>query len=57
MSRKRSLEELKKEIESKRERLNEMVRENIGDDDVLRFSTELDDLIMEYYELLKFNKK
>lgn len=45
------LEKLKNQIEEKKRRLNEMVLEEINKKEILEFSEELDQLILEYYRL------
>jgi len=56
MSKEQLIEELCKEIESKRAKLNSMVVDNVDKEYLLKFSTELDDLIRRFYEI-KLNKK
>ncbi len=45
------LEKLKNQIEEKKRRLNEMVLEEINKKEILEFSEELDQLILEYSRL------
>ncbi len=53
------LEQLKKEIEEKRVRLNKLVNGEINKEEVLRFSEELDCLISQYcgLELVAISEK
>ncbi|WP_236914028.1 aspartyl-phosphate phosphatase Spo0E family protein [Clostridium sp. Cult2] len=51
MSRERLLEELKTEIETKRNELNLLAVKDINRDEVLKFSIELDRLIDKYYNV------
>lgn len=44
----REIIELKEEIEEKREKLNKVVLDSKGKDEILRFSQELDILITKY---------
>ena len=44
------LEELKTEIEIKREKLNSLVIGEVSKEEVLKFSIELDELIHKYYK-------
>lgn len=45
------LEQLKIEIENKREKLNKLIIGDINKDEVLEFSTDLDNLIHRYYDI------
>lgn len=44
------LEELKSEIEVKREKLNNLILREVSKEEVLKFSVELDILIHKYYK-------
>lgn len=44
------LEELKSEIEVKREKLNNLILREVSKEEVLKFSVELDKLIHKYYK-------
>lgn len=44
-------EELKKEIETKRNILNRMIAKGMNKEDILKFSQELDELIGKYHKL------
>ncbi|QQY80210.1 Spo0E like sporulation regulatory protein [Keratinibaculum paraultunense] len=50
-----SLQELKKEIEDKRIKLNKLVLADVDKEDILKFSNELDKLIDKYY-IYELNK-
>lgn len=45
------LKEVKKEIENKRINLNQLVIKGINRDELLKFSVELDNLIVKYYDI------
>lgn len=51
MGKKLEVEKLKEEIESKRKELNEVVSGDLDRAKILRFSQELDVLIVKYYAL------
>ncbi|MBU5311539.1 aspartyl-phosphate phosphatase Spo0E family protein [Tissierella carlieri] len=51
MKKSMSIEELKEEIQKKREELNKIVSEGLDKDRILRYSQELDQLISKYYSL------
>lgn len=45
------LKEVKREIENKRIKLNQLALKDISRDELLKFSVELDELIVKYYDI------
>ena len=45
------LEKIRNEIENKRISLNQLILRDINEDEILRFSVELDKLIVKYYDI------
>lgn len=45
------LEKIRNEIENRRISLNQLVLKDISEDEILRFSVELDKLIVKYYDI------